>query len=69
MFIIKNIFLSSVGFLPLPHRFFSLQATESLGFDYAIRCEVENQICREGGPLAHCFQQPMDAVVSLMEKV
>ena len=50
-------------------RYFSLQATEPLGFDDTIRFEVEGSICRENGPLPDCFSKPRDIVLHTLEKV
>lgn len=50
-------------------KYFSLQATEPLGFDDKIRLEVESNICREGGPLPDCFAKPKNMVLRVIEKV
>ncbi|KAJ7308810.1 hypothetical protein JRQ81_008077 [Phrynocephalus forsythii] len=50
-------------------RYFSLQATHPLGFDDAVRLEIESNICREGGPLPNCFTTPLRQAWTTMEKV
>ncbi|XP_014770826.1 A-kinase anchor protein 10, mitochondrial isoform X1 [Octopus bimaculoides] len=50
-------------------KYFSLQATEPLGFDDTIRLEVESNICREGGPLPDCFAKPKNLVLRVIEKI
>lgn len=50
-------------------KYFSLQATQPLGFDDKIRLEVESNICREGGPLPDCFAKPKNMVLRVIEKV
>lgn len=50
-------------------RYFSLQATNPLGFDDAVRMEIESNICREGGPLPDCFTTPLRQAWTTMEKV
>ncbi|XP_067671793.1 A-kinase anchor protein 10, mitochondrial-like [Haliotis asinina] len=49
-------------------KYFSLQATQPLGFDDKIRFMVEGNICREGGPLPDCFAKPRDVVLSTLEQ-
>ncbi|CAG4910678.1 unnamed protein product [Colias eurytheme] len=39
-------------------KYFSLQATSPIGFPTEIRLQTESNICREGGPLATCFDVP-----------
>ncbi|KPJ06130.1 A-kinase anchor protein 10, mitochondrial [Papilio machaon] len=39
-------------------KYFSLQATNPIGFPTEIRLQVESDICREGGPLPTCFDLP-----------
>lgn len=50
-------------------RYFSLQATCPLGFSDKIRFCVEQNICREEGPLPDCFRKPADIVLNVLEKV
>ncbi|KAJ8372946.1 hypothetical protein AAFF_G00272700 [Aldrovandia affinis] len=50
-------------------KYFSLQATNPLGFDDAVRLEIESNICREGGPLPDCFTTPLRQAWTTMEKV
>ncbi|XP_041348030.1 A-kinase anchor protein 10, mitochondrial-like [Gigantopelta aegis] len=50
-------------------KYFSLQATEPLGFDDKTRFEVEGNICREAGPLPDCFAKPRDIVLHTLDKV
>ncbi|XP_043910260.1 A-kinase anchor protein 10, mitochondrial [Protopterus annectens] len=50
-------------------KYFSLQATHPLGFDDAVRLEIESNICREGGPLPNCFMTPLRQAWTTMEKV
>lgn len=50
-------------------KYFSLQATNPLGFDDAVRMEIESNICREGGPLPDCFTTPLRQAWTTMEKV
>ncbi|GAB1607965.1 hypothetical protein Ahia01_001080400 [Argonauta hians] len=50
-------------------KYFSLQATEPLGFEDVIRLEVESNICREGGPLPDCFARPKNLILRIIEKV
>ncbi|XP_054427144.1 A-kinase anchor protein 10, mitochondrial isoform X2 [Pteronotus mesoamericanus] len=50
-------------------KYFSLQATHPLGFDDAVRLEIESNICREGGPLPNCFTTPLRQAWTTMEKV
>ncbi|XP_006908477.1 A-kinase anchor protein 10, mitochondrial [Pteropus alecto] len=50
-------------------KYFSLQATHSLGFDDIVRLEIESNICREGGPLPNCFTTPLRQAWTTMEKV
>ena len=51
------------------HRYFSMQASVPLGVDDISRIEIENSICREGGPLPECFTYPMEHVLCLLEEV
>ncbi|XP_014370271.2 A-kinase anchor protein 10, mitochondrial [Papilio machaon] len=39
-------------------KYFSLQATNPIGFPTEIRLQIESDICREGGPLPTCFDLP-----------
>ncbi|XP_018611120.2 A-kinase anchor protein 10, mitochondrial isoform X2 [Scleropages formosus] len=50
-------------------KYFSLQATNPLGFDDSVRLEIESNICREGGPLPDCFTTPLRQAWTTMEKV
>ncbi|PIK47722.1 putative A-kinase anchor protein 10, mitochondrial [Apostichopus japonicus] len=50
-------------------KYFSLQAEHPLGFDFAIRCEIESNICREGGPLPNCFAAAMKRTFTTLETV
>ncbi|CAB1352509.1 unnamed protein product, partial [Coregonus sp. 'balchen'] len=50
-------------------QYFSLQATNPLGFDDSVRMEIESNICREGGPLPYCFTTPLRQAWTTMEKV
>ncbi|OWF42224.1 A-kinase anchor protein 10, mitochondrial-like [Mizuhopecten yessoensis] len=49
-------------------KYFSLQATDPLGFDDKKRFEIEENICREEGPLPDCFAKPRDIVLKTIEK-
>ena len=46
-----------------------MQAVTPLGVDDVTRIEIENSICREGGPLPDCFELPMENVLCLLEEV
>ena len=46
-----------------------MQASVPLGVDDITRIEIENSICREGGPLPECFTYPMEHVLFLLEEV
>lgn len=46
-----------------------MQASAPLGVDDITRIEIENSICREGGPLPECFTYPMEHVLCLLEEV
>lgn len=46
-----------------------MQASVPLGVDDITRIEIENKICREGGPLPDCFSCPMEHVLCLLEEV
>ncbi|MBN3308308.1 AKA10 protein, partial [Amia calva] len=50
-------------------KYFSLQATNPLGFDDSVRLEIESNICREGGPLPDCFTTPLRQAWTTMETV
>uniref|UniRef100_A0A673MJ16 A-kinase anchor protein 10, mitochondrial-like n=1 Tax=Sinocyclocheilus rhinocerous TaxID=307959 RepID=A0A673MJ16_9TELE len=50
-------------------KYFSLQATNPLGFGDSVRMEIESNICREGGPLPDCFNTPIRQAWTTMEKV
>ncbi|KOB69879.1 putative A kinase anchor protein 10 [Operophtera brumata] len=39
-------------------KYFSLQATDPVGFPTDIRLKIESEICREDGPLQSCFDLP-----------
>lgn len=39
-------------------KYFSLQATNPIGFPTDIRLQIESEICRENGPLQSCFDTP-----------
>nr|XP_050028562.1 A-kinase anchor protein 10, mitochondrial-like [Dermacentor andersoni]XP_050028563.1 A-kinase anchor protein 10, mitochondrial-like [Dermacentor andersoni] len=49
-------------------KYFSLQATSPLGFSDAVRLEVEQNICREEGPLPSCFEKPVMVLLQYLEK-
>lgn len=49
-------------------KYFSLQATSPLGFSDTVRLEVEQNICREEGPLPNCFEKPVMILMQHMEK-
>ena len=57
------------NFLIFVHRYFSLQATHPLGFDSKCRFDIEENICREEGPLPDCFNKPREMVLYTIEKV
>ena len=46
-----------------------MQASHSLGVSDETRISIENKICREGGPLPDCFEEPMENVLTLLEEV
>lgn len=46
-----------------------MQASLPLGVDDMARIEIENNICREAGPLPDCFSSPMEQVLCLLEEV
>ena len=46
-----------------------MQASNSLGVSDETRIRIENKICREGGPLPECFEEPMENVLTLLEEV
>ncbi|MEQ2165407.1 hypothetical protein GOODEAATRI_016528 [Goodea atripinnis] len=50
-------------------KYFSLQATNPLGFGDSVRMEIESNICREGGPLPDCFTTPLRQAWTTMEMV
>lgn len=50
-------------------KYFSMQATNSLKFDDSIRFDVENEICREGGPTPDCFDKPVRLVLQKLQNV
>lgn len=43
-------------------KYFSLQATNPVGFPTDVRLKIESDICREGGPLPTCFDLPYQIV-------
>lgn len=49
-------------------KYFSLQATSPLGFSDAVRLYVEQNICREEGPLPSCFDRPVMILLQHLEK-
>lgn len=49
-------------------KYFSLQATNPLGFSDAVRLEVEQNICREEGPLPSCFDRPVMVLLQHLER-
>uniref|UniRef100_A0A3P8WA08 A-kinase anchoring protein 10 n=1 Tax=Cynoglossus semilaevis TaxID=244447 RepID=A0A3P8WA08_CYNSE len=49
-------------------KYFSLQATNPLGFGDSVRMMIESNICREGGPLPDCFTTPLRQAWTTMEK-
>lgn len=49
-------------------KYFSLQATSPLGFSDAVRLEVEQNICRDQGPLPSCFDRPVMVLLQHLEK-
>lgn len=49
-------------------KYFSLQATTSLGFSDTVRLEVEQNICREDGPLPSCFEKPVMILMQHLDK-
>ena len=53
----------------LVFRYFSLQATKSLGIDDIVRFEIENNICQESGPTINCFKTPQKYTYYLIEEV
>ncbi|KAF6033379.1 AKAP10 [Bugula neritina] len=52
----------------LYEKYFSLQASEPLGFSDKVRMHVELNICREGGPLPDCFLVPKIIILETIEK-
>ncbi|CAH3021848.1 unnamed protein product [Porites evermanni] len=50
-------------------KYISMQASVPLGVDDITRIEIENKICREGGPLPDCFSCLMEHVLCLLEEV
>ncbi|KAK3737453.1 hypothetical protein QZH41_008339 [Actinostola sp. cb2023] len=50
-------------------RYLSMQANLPLGFDDITRIEIENNICREGGPLPDCLSIPLEHILCLLEEV
>ncbi|XP_046841261.1 A-kinase anchor protein 10, mitochondrial-like [Xenia sp. Carnegie-2017] len=50
-------------------KYFSMQASNSLGVGDETRIRIENKICRDGGPLPECFEEPMENVLTLLEEV
>ncbi|XP_067937300.1 A-kinase anchor protein 10, mitochondrial-like isoform X2 [Watersipora subatra] len=52
----------------LYEKYFSLQASDPLGFSDKIRMHVELNICREEGPLPDCFLIPKIIILETIEK-
>ncbi|ESO83252.1 hypothetical protein LOTGIDRAFT_133668, partial [Lottia gigantea] len=50
-------------------KYFSLQASQPLGFDDETRFEVESNICHEGGPLPDVFSKPRAIVLNTLDKL
>ncbi|XP_071944999.1 A-kinase anchor protein 10, mitochondrial-like [Antedon mediterranea] len=50
-------------------KYFSLQATDPLGFSDNVRLEVESNICREEGPLPDCFATAKQQALMTIESV
>ncbi|XP_033118787.1 A-kinase anchor protein 10, mitochondrial-like [Anneissia japonica] len=50
-------------------KYFSLQATDPLGFSDVVRLEVESNICREEGPLPDCFATAKQQALMTIESV
>ncbi|XP_067137496.1 A-kinase anchor protein 10, mitochondrial [Centruroides vittatus] len=50
-------------------KYFSLQATSSLGFSDQIRCEIEQNICQAEGPSPDCFLKPVTILMQHLEKI
>ncbi|RUS73926.1 hypothetical protein EGW08_018316, partial [Elysia chlorotica] len=48
-------------------KYFSLQATNPVGFDDKLRFEIESNICREEGPLPDCFTKAKNIVLKMLE--
>merc|ERR1712154_629869 len=51
----------------LYEKYFSMQASSPLGFNDAVRLQIENNICSEEGPDQTCFDMPRDLVVKYLE--
>ncbi|EDV22625.1 uncharacterized protein TRIADDRAFT_28528, partial [Trichoplax adhaerens] len=51
------------------NKYFSLQATKSLGIDDIVRFEIENNICQESGPTVDCFKTPQKYTYFMIEEV
>lgn len=49
-------------------KYFSLQAICPLGFGDKIRFLIEENICREGGPLPDCFYHPLRIIETILER-
>lgn len=49
-------------------KYFSLQATSSLGFPSEVRLDIEENICREGGPLPICFHKPFRLALKVLQQ-
>lgn len=43
-------------------KYFSLQATNPVGITTNVRLKVESEICRDGGPLYSCFDEPYQII-------
>ncbi|CAL1534676.1 unnamed protein product [Lymnaea stagnalis] len=60
---------AQIDAMVLYDRYFSLQATNPVGFDDKMRFEIEGNICREGGPLPGCFTKAKNIVLKIIDKV
>lgn len=49
-------------------KYFSLQAISPLGFGDKIRFLIEENICRENGPLPDCFNHPIKIIEHILDK-
>ncbi|XP_023340768.1 A-kinase anchor protein 10, mitochondrial isoform X2 [Eurytemora carolleeae] len=48
-------------------KYFSMQASNPLGFDDSIRLEIENNICQDTGPGIHCFSRALRILLAYIE--